>query len=337
MSFTEVADRVWVARHAWFDVNVSVVGGERGLVVVDTHASAAAAREVVEEVRGLGAGDVVAVVNTHEHVDHTFGNGALREAYGAGLPIHAHEAAAARTLEAASEAKHEMAGGDDPRRQEVLDTDVVPADVTFSSVAVLDLGDRALELVHPGRGHTAGDLVVRVPDADAMLAGDLVEESAARDATPGLGPDCFPLDWPLTLDLALGLLTPASVVVPGHGAPVDLDFVQRTAGRPRRARGDAPRPRRPRRPGRGRARRRRRVAVRPGLPARRGAPGLRAPAAQPEAPPPALRPRSETPAWTPPEVPDPRTHPGRTHPAGRNPGLRVARRLTARVGGRQGA
>ena len=25
--FTEVADRVWVARYAWFDVNVSVVAG----------------------------------------------------------------------------------------------------------------------------------------------------------------------------------------------------------------------------------------------------------------------------------------------------------------------
>ena len=95
MTFTEIADRVWVARYEWFDVNVTVVRGSAGLLVVDTHASARAAREVVDEVRALGAGELVAVVNTHEHFDHTFGNGAFRAAYG-DIPIHAHEVAAAR-------------------------------------------------------------------------------------------------------------------------------------------------------------------------------------------------------------------------------------------------
>ena len=98
----------------------------------------------------------------------------------------------------------------------------MPADHTFSSVATIDLGDRAVELVHPGRGHTGGDLVVRIDDADVVLAGDLVEESGA----PAYGDDCFPLDWPRSLDLALELIGQATVVVPGHGAPVDRDFVQ---------------------------------------------------------------------------------------------------------------
>ncbi|WP_148612821.1 MBL fold metallo-hydrolase [Nocardioides rubriscoriae] len=225
MPFTEVADRVWVARYAWFDVNVTVVGGERGLLVVDTHASEVAAREVVDDVRALGAGEVVAVANTHEHVDHCFGNGTLRAAYGA-VPIHAHEAAAA-----AQEAFVGQEGGfdpddRDPRAAEVRATTLVPADHTFSSARVVDLGDRWVELLHPGRAHTAGDLVVRVPDADVLLAGDLVEESAARDATPGFGPDCWPLEWPLSLDVVLGLTTSASVVVPGHGAVVDREFVE---------------------------------------------------------------------------------------------------------------
>ena len=34
------------------------------------------------------------------------------------------------------------------------------------------------------------------------------------------------MDWPLSLDIVLGLITPATVVVPGHGAPVDRDFVE---------------------------------------------------------------------------------------------------------------
>jgi glyoxylase-like metal-dependent hydrolase (beta-lactamase superfamily II) len=224
--FTEVADRIWVARYDWFDVNVTLVAGGRGLLVVDTHASGLAAREVIDDVRRLGVGDVVEIVNTHEHFDHTFGNGEFRTSYGE-VPIHAHETAAERTVAAGERIKGLYdAEPDDPHHDEVQATTIVPADRTFSSAVALDLGDRLVELVHPGRGHTGGDLVVRVPDADVVLAGDLIEESAARNAVPGFGEDCYPMEWPLTLDVVLGLTTGSSVVVPGHGAPVDRDFVE---------------------------------------------------------------------------------------------------------------
>ena len=230
MPFTEIADRVWVARYEWFDVNVTLVGGDRGLLVVDTHASEPAARAVIDDVRRLGATigsqSVVGAVNTHEHFDHTFGNGAFRAAYGE-IPIHAHEVAAERTVSAGERIKGLYdAEPDDPHREEVQATEIVAADRTFSSAVTLDLGDRAVELVHPGRGHTGGDLVVRVPDVDVLLAGDLVEESMARNGVPGFGEDCFPLEWPHSLDIVLSLSTSSTVVVPGHGAPVDREFVE---------------------------------------------------------------------------------------------------------------
>ena len=220
--FSEVANRIWVARYPWFDVNVTLIGGERGLVMVDTHGSGAAAREVVADVRRLGAGEVTGIVNTHWHFDHTFGNDTVRAAYD-GVPITAHEQAADELAAGADRIKQRYADSDDPRRDEVADTTIALPDDTFSSARVLDLGDRTVEVVHLGRGHTAGDVIVRVPDADVLLAGDLVEESAP----PSLGEDSWPMDWPLTLDLVLTLLTPATVVVPGHGTPVDRGFVER--------------------------------------------------------------------------------------------------------------
>src|SRR3954447_4687700 len=198
--FVEIADRCWVARSSTLDVNVGLVGGQRGLLLVDTGASASQARQVVTRVRELGAGDVVAVVNTHGHQDHTAGNAVVTGSYGA-PPVYAHEAAA---LPSATE--------------------------TFSSVRLVDLGGRTVELIHPGRGHTAGDAVVGVEDADVVFAGDLVEESAARGGVPGYGDDCFPMDWPATLDLLIGLLAPATTVVPGHGSPVGKDFVEEQRG-----------------------------------------------------------------------------------------------------------
>jgi glyoxylase-like metal-dependent hydrolase (beta-lactamase superfamily II) len=224
--FTEVADRVWVARYAWFDVNVTVVAGSAGLLVVDTNASDHAARSVLADLRRLSGTPVLAAVNTHVHFDHTFGNGVFAAE---GAELIAHEEAAAALPAHAAEIRAQAAAeaGEDERYAELVATEeVVVPGRTFSSALTLDLGDRLVELLHPGRGHTSGDVVVRVPDADVMLTGDLVEESAARDGVPGLGSDCFPMDWPTTLDLMLSLVGPTTVVVPGHGSPVGRDFVQ---------------------------------------------------------------------------------------------------------------
>src|SRR4051794_26479204 len=98
--FAEVADRVWVARHEWFDVNVSVVAGSEGLLVVDTNASEAAARAVLADLRRLSAAPLVAAVNTHVHFDHTFGNGVFAAA---GAELVAHEEAAAALPQHAAE------------------------------------------------------------------------------------------------------------------------------------------------------------------------------------------------------------------------------------------
>ena len=38
--------------------------------------------------------------------------------------------------------------------------------------------------------------------------------------------DGYPLEWPETLAALLGLLSPASAVVPGHGAVVGAEFVR---------------------------------------------------------------------------------------------------------------
>lgn len=225
VDFVEVADRCWVARYPWMDVNVSVVAGDRGLLVIDTNTSADLARTVLADVRRLSSAPLLHVVNTHQHFDHTFGNGVFA-AEGAELICHER---ASETLPRHAEQVREQAARDaaeDPRYAGIAATEVVVPGRTFSSVLGLDLGDRYVEAAHLGRGHTDGDVVLTVPDAGIVFAGDLVEESRARDAVPGFGDDCWPLEWPDTLDLVLGLVTDSTVVVPGHGAPVDRDFVQ---------------------------------------------------------------------------------------------------------------
>ena len=47
-----------------------------------------------------------------------------------------------------------------------------PPDRTFADRAVIDLDGRAVELRYLGRGHTDNDIIVRIPDADVLCAGD---------------------------------------------------------------------------------------------------------------------------------------------------------------------
>jgi glyoxylase-like metal-dependent hydrolase (beta-lactamase superfamily II) len=84
----------------------------------------------------------------------------------------------------------------------------------------LDLGDRIVELLHVGRGHTDNDLLIHVPDAQTWLVGDLLEESGP----PMYGSGSFPIDWPVTVADLCRRLEDGATVVPGHGTPVDPAF-----------------------------------------------------------------------------------------------------------------
>jgi glyoxylase-like metal-dependent hydrolase (beta-lactamase superfamily II) len=84
--------------------------------------------------------------------------------------------------------------------------------------AELTGGGRRVVLASFGPGHTDGDLVAHVPDAGVVFAGDLVEQGA-----PAAFEDSHPRLWPTAVDGILGLAP--TVVSPGHGEPVDVDFV----------------------------------------------------------------------------------------------------------------
>jgi glyoxylase-like metal-dependent hydrolase (beta-lactamase superfamily II) len=218
--FTEVADRVYVLRYPVLDVNVTLVAGDGQAMLVDTLSTDAQAGELAEQVQRLSPYPLI-VVNTHHHFDHCYGNARL--AAGGG-PIWAHEATARQLREHGArwqrECYQEWADRDPEFAAALAAVTIVPPNHTVRHLSTVDVGGRVVELRHYGRGHTDGDLVVRVPDAEVVVAGDLVEEGAPPQFTEG-----YPLEWPDTLAALLGHLTAKTVVVPGHGALVDAAFV----------------------------------------------------------------------------------------------------------------
>ena len=209
-SWDEVGERAWCRRYEPWDVTVGAVAGREGLLVVDTRASPAQAEELLADLRAVDRRPPAWVVNTHCHFDHTFGNARFR---GAELWAHRSVPAALR------EGRHEA-----PDDAEYREAPVVEPSHLLSTAAAVDLGDRVVELHHLGRAHTDGDVVVWVPDAGVVFAGDLVEESGP----PAYGPDSFPIDWPAALERLRSSFQGEDLrVVPGHGAVVARRFVER--------------------------------------------------------------------------------------------------------------
>jgi glyoxylase-like metal-dependent hydrolase (beta-lactamase superfamily II) len=212
----EVGEQVFRFRYRSLDLNVGAVVGDGEVLVVDTRGWAAEAEELLADLRTLTRLPCRQVVNTHAHFDHCFGNATLRPA-----AIWAHQRCIDE-LRARGEEQRRAAMLGMPQVAEALAAVRIdpPDRAVTDGGATVEVGGRRVELRYCGRGHTDNDLVVLVPDAGVLFAGDLVEEGA-----PPSFDDAFPLEWPATVDRLLEL-APAGVV-PGHGDVVGGDFVRR--------------------------------------------------------------------------------------------------------------
>jgi len=220
--WVEVGRGVFQRRYEPMDVSVIVVVGPAGLTVVDTRNNPAEAEEVIRDVDARFGLPIVAVVNTHAHYDHTFGNQTFATL--SSVPIYGHHRIPQHF--AAYEGPRLAAQQADPSREPDKDwADVVltPPDVLVTAPVALMVGGRALELIPLDPGHTDTDLAVLVPDCRVWLLGDVIEESGP----PMFGSGSYPFTWPVVLAGLLETIRPGDIIVPGHGAVVDRDFVVR--------------------------------------------------------------------------------------------------------------
>jgi glyoxylase-like metal-dependent hydrolase (beta-lactamase superfamily II) len=212
-AFVEVADRVFVLRYPVLDVNVTLVLGDERALLVDTLATTAQARELATAVSAL-TDRPLTVLNTHHHFDHCLGNGVFADA-----PVYAHPETIEHLATADPAGLWREWAPTHPGLEGLRTTPVRLPDRRVEHEETLDLGGRTVLFRHPGRGHTAGDLVAHVPDAGVLVAGDLVEESG-----PPQFEDAYPLEWPEAVTALLDL--EPRIVVPGHGAVCDAAFMR---------------------------------------------------------------------------------------------------------------
>lgn len=202
-----LAEGVWRAVAEPESVNVGLVAGSERALLIDTGSTPAQGRAIRAAVIALTDVPLTHVVVTHAHYDHAFGLAAFTDLVTIG---HARLATALTGANARAEAA----------RLGVSPADLVAPNRPIELALATDLGGLRAEIVHFGPAHTSTDLVVVVPGADVVFAGDLLESSAP----PSLGPDSLPESWPAALDGIIGVCGPDTRVVPGHGSVVDRVF-----------------------------------------------------------------------------------------------------------------
>jgi glyoxylase-like metal-dependent hydrolase (beta-lactamase superfamily II) len=206
------------------DGNTVVFAAPRGLVVVDTGRHAWQREAIIDLARNRGQ-QVVAIVNTHWHLDHVSGNPALRQAYPP-LRVYASNAIdGALTGFLAQSARESAAYLVDESIPATLREDIAAdaatvangqalrPDVVIDQSGPRDVGGRTLEFYLAADAVTAGDLWLYDRGSRVAVLGDLVTLPA-----PFLDTAC-PQGW---LDALQAVEhTEFQTAIPGHGEPMD--------------------------------------------------------------------------------------------------------------------
>lgn len=206
------------------DGNSVLFVGPRGVVVVDSGRHAAHTGRVLDAVRASGR-PLVAIVNTHWHLDHVAGNPRLRAAWPSAT-VHASGAIDAALGGFLARYRADLRGllddpatPDDARATyaaEVARIDAGPAlrpQRVVRGPRMLRAGGLRLQLALASHAATAGDVFVFDPASGVLAAGDLVTLPA-----PFLDTACADgwRDALRTLDAV-----PFRILVPGHGLPLE--------------------------------------------------------------------------------------------------------------------
>ena len=205
VSFTEVGPGIY-GFTAQGDPNTGIVVGDDGCLVVDAQATPAMARQVIERVAEVTDKPIKYVVLSHYHAVRVLGASAFT---GAGV------IASAETYRLIAERGKEDWDSEYGRFPRLFrDAESIPGltwpTLSFQGGLSLFLGRREVRLMGLGAGHTSGDIVAWVPDAQIMLTGDLVEYHSACYCG-----DAKLRQWPSTLNHILEFDPKA--IVPGRG------------------------------------------------------------------------------------------------------------------------
>lgn len=243
-SWTEIAPGVHVGvrdNSPRFPVmgSTTFVVSDAGVVVFDGGGVPLMSERALEKIRSVTDKPVTHVVVSHWHQDHNWGIKVFADAFpNVRIVAHPYTLAALQQRDSAAVGRVrtaierqlpdivELLAGDalpagDRARLELFVADAATIEreyqrlepahpaLTFEERLVIHSGERTIELLHLGKGNTAGDVVFWLPDERVVATGDLV----VRPTPYGFG--SYPREWAETLRRVKALNF--RILIPGHG------------------------------------------------------------------------------------------------------------------------
>lgn len=202
------------------DGNTVILASRDGLIVFDAGRHRAHTQKILDDAKANGK-PIIAIINSHWHLDHISGNILLREAY-PGMAIYAHDAsltdALGGFLARGRESNLRMLAdpATSPGLAEDLRGDIATVEqgallhptISIETSRQLVIGGRTLD-VHVAKAGSAGDIWIYDAAEKLVATGDLITLPA-----PFLDTAC-PANW--RAELAAILATPFETAIPGHG------------------------------------------------------------------------------------------------------------------------
>jgi glyoxylase-like metal-dependent hydrolase (beta-lactamase superfamily II) len=158
---------------------------DAGVLVADGQGSAEETQSLIDAIAQVTDQPITTVVVGSDHADHTGGN----SAFPASATFLAHPTSAARLRER----------GGTPGTIETVEDE-----------RVLTMGGKTIRVLHLGRAHTGGDLIVHLPQERVVFMGEVF----MNRVFPSMA-SSYPQEWVATIQAAEAL--GADTYVPGHG------------------------------------------------------------------------------------------------------------------------
>jgi cyclase len=220
--------------------NSCVIVNQEDVLIVDSHISPESARALLREIKTVTDKPVKFLVNTHFHFDHANGN----QVFTAPVDIIGHEFTRRKLLgdvlakgtifseslaalpNQIDQLKQRAAAEQDAAAKARLDQQVrvqqayaeqvkevkpTPPNVTLNDHLTFFRGDREIRLIHLGRAHTGGDVVVFLPRERVVCTGDMLVAGISNLS------DGYVSEWSETVEKLRAL--DFTDVIPGHGDP----------------------------------------------------------------------------------------------------------------------
>jgi len=201
----EIFPGVFIIVNEQGGANLGFIIGKNGVVIIDTSLFVRKAKELKEYIASITKKPILAVLNTHYHPDHSFGNSAFD------CQIIGHEITKDFMKNMDEEYIKNIVDKLSDTSQDFQKCIVKPPNVIFKKSKKIDLGDRSVNIIHVG-GHTADSSIILIEPFNVMFAGDVV----INDYHPEIVPDSDLKIWLKSLKKLLKLNL--DLVIPGHGS-----------------------------------------------------------------------------------------------------------------------